>query len=335
MGIHQQNENRLPDEHFLPGSLEFLVAGNCCRLLDGRRTPGRIEEYFPESAMFRWRIIDFEDKGKYWDLPAEKVKSLQFDPDSSRLGEHELQKVREKIEQFRGELQIEVTREDRQRVNREVARRSATISCWLEGNSNFFQQVGQLNPGAREGSKLLAADLKQFFREEGLLELEERTAGLMVLNPNSGEWIKGMKIVMGEMGLQPCSVPMPRTEDIFSGIGRKERRREYILNRLGFIRAYFQLLGQKEVVLYRGMAAEGDWGIPNRRTFSSWTFSLEVARSFADLDRSSKFKHSYLVKRSFPVEKLWMTYLETAEMNKQYLEAEAIVLHDNDDRIFY
>jgi hypothetical protein len=78
MSIHESNANSLPDSDFVKGDIKYLVKQNKCRLLDGRRTPGYIEDYFVDSAMFRWRITDFEDKGGYWDVPAENISSYQI-----------------------------------------------------------------------------------------------------------------------------------------------------------------------------------------------------------------------------------------------------------------
>lgn len=73
MSLHQKHENILPDELFEQGTLYHLVPGNEGRVLDGRRTPGILEIYDSESAMFVWRITDFEDKGEFWEIPAEGV----------------------------------------------------------------------------------------------------------------------------------------------------------------------------------------------------------------------------------------------------------------------
>lgn len=56
-----------------------IVPGNKGRVLDGWRTPGFIEKYDDESAMFIWRIADFEDKGKCWEVPAEEILAYQFE----------------------------------------------------------------------------------------------------------------------------------------------------------------------------------------------------------------------------------------------------------------
>lgn len=72
------------------------------------------------------------------------------------------------------------------------------------------------------------------------------------------------------------------------------------------------------------MASEESWKeVP--RTFLSCTFNHDVAKDFSDFSKESKYKISYMIKMTLPVIKLFMTYLETPELSKQYKEAEAIV----------
>lgn len=141
-----------------------------------------------------------------------------------------------------------------------------------------------------------------------------------------------MAIVLAEMGLVPYRGRVVRTPDLFEGRGAEERRREYLVHRLAFVRACWSLMGRKDVVLYRGLRTEGDW-LPRRsRTFLSCTFDLRVARrGFTDFDRGSRFRHSLLMKATVPVERLFMTCMETAAMNRQYCEAEALVLGGPED----
>ena len=101
MEIHKFNKNMLPDSVFVQGSVKYLVTGNKCRLLDIRRTPGIIEDYFENSAMFRWRITDFEDKGKYWDIPAEDIIRYQFTKDSKLLDHSDIKMINKEIKRFR------------------------------------------------------------------------------------------------------------------------------------------------------------------------------------------------------------------------------------------
>ena len=140
-----------------------------------------------------------------------------------------------------------------------------------------------------------------------------------------------MWIMLGALGIREYKGTVPRTEEIFEGLGRKELRKEYLLNRLGFVRAAFELSGIEEVCLYRGMATESKWQTERPRSMTSWTFSREVAESFADLGERSRFINSYVIKKMFPVSKLFMTFIETSAMNEQYHEVEAMVLTNDED----
>lgn len=94
MSVHEYDENMRADKEFIDGDIGFLVEGNRCRLLDGRRTEGIIEEYFKDSSMFKWRITKYEDEGKYWILPAEDIERFQFEKNSKRLNTDQLEEIR-------------------------------------------------------------------------------------------------------------------------------------------------------------------------------------------------------------------------------------------------
>lgn len=101
---------------------------------------------------------------------------------------------------------------------------------------------------------------------------------------------------------------------------------------MAFIRAYFNMSDIDEVVVYRGMSSETGWK-DVFRTFLNCTFNLEVGREFCDFYRDGKNRISYLVKMTVPVERVFMTYLETQAMNRQYKEAEAVLIYDEIIRI--
>lgn len=113
----------------------------------------------------------------------------------------------------------------------------------------FLKSGEKINFTSCEGSNRLASDLKNYFNSVELGEEEKLTTENMVLNLDSGEWIKGMKIILAEMGLVPYKGKISRTSDIFEGIGSKANRRRYIIYRLSFMRAYFNLVNTFEVVL--------------------------------------------------------------------------------------
>lgn len=332
MSIHQYDDKMRPDQQFITGDLSFLVEGNHGRLLDGRRTTGFIEKYDPASAMFKWRITKYEDKGTYWDMPAEAIVNFQFEKDAKRLEQGQIKIIREQIEQFKEKLVIKVEESQRKKTEDRIKTQKKVIDKWLGENSLFFKSNQTIDFSTFQGVEMLSRDLQEYMKAVNLSKIEEKTANLVALNPNSGEWIKGMEIVLAEIGLVPYHGKIPRTEDIFSGIGRKENRREYLINRLAFIQSYFSLFKLTEVVLYRGMSTEQRW-LELPRSLLSCTFKLEVAQAFSDFVSKSKYKNSYLLKMTCPVERLFMTFLETEALNRQYKEAEALVLYHEKIRI--
>jgi hypothetical protein len=334
MTIHQSNPNKRPDEDFLPGELAFLVPGNRCRLLDGRRTPGVIETCDLDSAMFRWRITAFEDEGKSWHLPAEDVRNYQFEPDSARLRPEQVEALQAQIERYQTPLLIPADEAARAATVQTLEPLEQSARGWLRSRSRFFEGDAAIDWDSRRGPSALGEDLLCYLAEHDLDSVETRTAENIVLNPASGEWVKGMLIVLAEMGLVDFKGTIPRTEDIFRGEGAKPLRREYLIHRLAFLRAAFHLLSIDDVVLYRGMSTERAW-TEKTRSLLSCTFSLEVAQAFAHFDRDDHYRHAYLVKTTLPVERLWMTYLETLAMNRQYLEAEALVFNRGDLKLYW
>lgn len=325
MKIHQFDENMAPDVEFLPGEPALLHEGNSCRLLDPRRTPGIIEAYFPQSAMFRWRITDFEHKGKCWDVPAEDVARYQFAKGSKRLEPVAVTEIETAIAKYQAPLMIAPLEDASNRTEAAVASAEESARDWLGGESAFFGGGEKLDMGARTGPRSLAEDMLKFMASRRMEETERKTAENIVLNPSSGEWIKGMEIVLAEMGLGGYKGKVPRTEDIFEGPGAKHKRCAYLIERLSFVRAFFRLLGIEEVVVYRGMSAERP-RIMRASPLVSYTFNLDVARSFCDFDREGKSRNSLLLKKTVPVDRVFMTYLETEAMNGQYKEAEALVI---------
>jgi hypothetical protein len=323
--IHQYDENRAPDADFVPGELGLLCPGNSCRLLDPRRTPGVIEDYDPDCAMFRWRITAFEHNGRFWDVPAEDVARYQFDGGSKRLDEAGVKAIVEAVSRFQAPLVIAPRVENRERTETVIEEAESFAGAWLKSNSSFLREGGRPDLDSRTGPSSLARDCSDYMESLGMEEIERRSAENIVLNPDSGEWIKGMEIVLAEMGLAGYKGKIPRTHDIFEGPGAKENRSAWLIRRIAFVRAYFRLLGMDEVVLYRGMSVENPRSLPSG-ALTSYTFSLKVARSFCDFDRHGRSRESLLLKRTVPARRILMTYLETAAMNEDYREAEALVL---------
>ncbi|HZY96802.1 MAG TPA: hypothetical protein VFE35_06845 [Candidatus Cybelea sp.] len=332
MKVHQFDSQMRPDSEFQSGHLKLLCVGNQCRLLDARRTPGVIESVSPEG-FFRWRISAFEDKGEYWDVPVEHVFRYQFALDSPELPPDRIKSLEAQIEVFNQPLSIPIQPQRRSQTESQISQVEKSVLDWLTKHSGSMPSQISLDLLSSDQAQTIGNCLTGYMESSGLGEQEKRTSQIYVLNPFSGEWIKGLQITCAELGVKEFTGTIPRTRDIFSGPGNKQLRQKYIIHRLAFVRALFKSFGYRQVVLFRGMAAEGNWQVHSPRFFSSWTFSKEMAEAF--LSCNERAKHSYLLKRTFLIEKLFLTYVETAAMNRQYREHEAVVIHDPDDEMLW
>ncbi len=82
--------------------------------------------------------------------------------------------------------------------------------------------------------------------------------------------------------------------------------------------------GLEDVTLYRGAAVDGPLPPPSASSFMSATFSSEVAA--AHYEGGASTHTAVLWRQRVPVTRLLMTFLETREMNRRFLEAEAVLI---------
>jgi hypothetical protein len=145
-----------------------------------------------------------------------------------------------------------------------------------------------------------------------------------VSNPGSGEIVKGHRVVLAELGLADYAGNVVRDPATFEGKWTRERRIDHIVTRLAFVRALFDRLGLQTVTVWRGASIEGRLEDRRGRTFVSTTFDEAVARSHYQ-SGPSRWTH-VLIRGDVPVDRLFATYHETAAMNTNFLEAEAVLL---------
>lgn len=323
--MHEQHLNKEADDLFIPGTLAHLVVGNEGRVLDGRRTPGYIEDYDAESAMFVWRITAFEDKGKCWEIPAEEIGSYQFRRECKTLSAEDVKSISKRCEVLKRPLQIKKNAEQREKTEARIAKKEEDALAWCKEHSRFVKSGKPLCLNNDVGESYLYEDLENYMTKCGVLDLEKMTVEQYLTNPYAGEWIKGMKIVMAEMGLIDYAGAGMRKPDAFLERGAKSIRAEYIVARVAFVRSVFKLCGYAEIPLYRGMASESEF-FEYPSTLLSTTFSLKTAMSFADFDSTAR--SAYCVKYTCPVDLLFMTYIETRGFNERYKEQEAVIFYN-------
>ncbi len=326
MALHQSNKHNIDDSTYLSGSLKYLVKNNHCVLLDGRRTPGIIEDIDTDSGMFIWRILDFEDKGRYWELPFEDVKKYLFEQDAKSNTKDIIEQYEQIIKEKQQMLHSKINPIKQIKTYKDIEHIKKDIIKWFETNSLYFKSHQMIDMSSNKGHNLLYKDLQNYMTLQDLWYLEEEVSDTFCLNPSSGELIKGMMICLSEMGLVAYKGTTTRKKETFEGKYTKATRKKYLKHRLAFVQAMFEHINIHELIVYRGMTSEKALQSLNRSLLST-TMNLETAEEFFDASSNPKIKSSYLMKLSFPISHIFMTYLETKQLNKQYLEQEVIVLN--------
>lgn len=329
---YQFNTNMLPDTCFHPGALKYVVPGNEGRLLDPRRTPLRVFDVKLSSGFVVFQILDFEDKGAYWEMPLECVNVCQFAQGSTEASKADVAAYTQIISQLDQPLEIPADTSCQATSAVTIASLRKDVRAWIESQSAFLTTGVQADFSGKTDNQILWAVLKNYMMKEDLWDIEAAFAEQFVRNPNSGELVKGHRIVLAELGLVAFEGKQIRKADLFDGSWNKQQRAKHILHRLAFVRELYKYLGHSFVVLYRGLSCQGQPQIRGNSSFISATFSLEVAMShFNDRDRALT---GILLRQIVPIERIFMSFLETAQMNQHYKEMEAILLHDGTNKVF-
>jgi len=322
--IHQFDPAMAPDTDYVPGALAYLAPGNSGRMLDRRRTPVRVLEVRPGTGQWVCEVLAFEDQGARWVLPLESVTSYQFDRGAARASESAVRKLRAAVRKFNVPAQVPPNSRNRKPTERAIAKRRREVATWLGSKSEFIAAGGTADPGSRRGSPVLARDLEAFMTSCGLDDLERDFAATMVSHPGIGEMAKAHALALADLGLAGYTGTIVRDPMCLEPPWTMARRQEHIET--------FATLGLGAPVLYRAVSTEGRLEPRAPRTFLSATFSFEVAMSL--FGPAWEGRNARLERQIVPVERLFMTYLETAAMNRQFHEAEAVLIEDPENPVF-
>jgi hypothetical protein len=325
--VYQSDPDRLPDSGFLPGDLSRLVAGNRGRLLDPRRTPVHVTAVRPETGFFEVEIDAFEDAGARWLVPLESVASYQFAPEGAVAAGPDLQALRDAA--ARCDVRITVTAGEaaRERTRQRLADERVRAGAWLAGQRapDGFDPAPFI--GGPSGWPQARDWLAGYLSSRGLAAIEEGLMPAYVSNPWAGDLVLGHLVVMAKLGLGTLAARAPRDPSVFAGQWAKDRRAEHILARMGFVAALWsRAVG--EVMLYRGTTihdrpSAADTAPGRESPLVSATFSRPVAESHFG---SPDARGAALYRQRLAPARLFATFLETAAMNRQFPEAEAVLL---------
>ena len=337
--MYQHDPAARPDSEFAPGELRWLVTGNTGRLLDGRRTPVRVTALDLAHGYFEAEILAFEDAGARWLVPLEDVTRYQFEPGGHNAGPDAVAAMTEAIARL--DVLVEITADPAAglRSRGEIAAAREHADAWLTAHGVTESIDPEPYIARCRGSDDAAGWLTAYLAEAtppgvaspdgpatppDLAALDaELTAGY-VSSPGSGDLVRAHLIVLAELGL--CGYRGKAIRDPASLDGRYSRdaRRAHIIARAGFTQALWARADQDGLMLYRGIGLPGRARLAVRTdTLISATFARPVAESHFNGIRSES---AALLRCRLPADRLLFTFLETAAMNRQFLEAEAVLL---------
>ena len=184
----------------------------------------------------------------------------------------------------------------------------------------------------RTGESTLFALLDNFLVKRGLDELDRSFSKTFVSNPRSGELIKGHAIVLAELGLCPYYGQIVRDPRLFQEPWSRSRRAEHIIARLAFVQELWSSWKHETVTLYRGAAVDGPLRSREPTSFVSATFSRDVASEH--FEGGPTTQTAVMWRQRVPIRRLFMTFVETSEMNSRFDEAEAVLIGDPANRAF-
>jgi hypothetical protein len=327
MAIYQSDPEMEDDSGFVRGSLAHLVEGNRGRLLDARRTPITVVGVDATRGGFAVRIDAFEDQGARWELALEEAERFQFPRDAPTVSEQVMADLSHARSRFDRELRITVDPRVRAATLEAIGMAQREAADQLRGAGI----LGGLDPldryaARRRGEPQLATVLEGFLDQQGLLEIDRQFAAAFVSNPHAGELVKGHAIVLARLGLCPYRGKLLRDPDALLAPWSYGVRRRHIIARLGFIRGLFDNWEVEAITLYRATATQGPLDPGRAGSFVSATFSAEVAE--AHFQGGPSTTAAVMWRQDLPVERLFMSFLETAAHNERYLEAEAVLIGD-------
>lgn len=321
--VYEFDPDAAPDSAFAPGELAHLALGNSGRLLDARRTPVDVMRVDVATGMFEVRVEAFEDADARWRVPFEEAGRFQFARSARPAAPDDLAGYREAVARFDRRMSVERPAAADATWAR-VARERAGVAARLTAAGVAPRLSPEACIARGEGDPSVIEAVRSVLAERALDAMDDAFATTHVSNPWSGEMVKGHAIVAAELGLSPYRGKIVRDARLFSGEWSKERRAQHLVVRLALSAELWSRSGRRDVALYRATATEGAPTLHDRPAFVSCTFSRAVAEAhFAGMPST---RAAVLSRQLVPVERLLMTFWETAAMNRRYREAEAVVI---------
>ena len=147
------------------------------------------------------------------------------------------------------------------------------------------------------------------------------------------EYVKAHRVAVARSGLASYRGKVIRDPSLTAGPLGFERRKKHVLARMGWVQALLRRCGRESIVLYRMESCDGRLQPRRRETaLVSASFRMDIVQEmsgWADLQRTVA-----LYRQAVPVERVFMTYLETEALNRPFREAETVLLADPSNPAF-
>jgi hypothetical protein len=329
--VYQSDSAAASDADFVAGSLRNLVVGRRGRLLDPRRTPVRVAALDLERGFFDVEIMAFEDVGAHWLIPFESVPQYQFEPGPDASGET-VDAMQARIAILDRPLVLAADPEARDESLHRLAEQRAHAREWLD-RAGLTRLLLDPLVQTRSGDPAIYTVLDGYLRDLEVADIEAVFVETFVSNTRSGEVVKGHAITLAELGLCPFAGTAVRDTALFHNRWSKQRRALHLISRMAFVQALFERTEPASPQLFRGLnRAAGALPAPQPSSFVSASFSMDVA--MAHFRAGPPTSSAALFRQPLPHERLVMTFVETAAMNRTYREAEAVLIGDPSNLAF-
>jgi len=270
--------------------------------------------------------LAFEDKGARWLIPLEEVTHYQFALDSARAEAVAVASMEEIIRQLDVTVEIAVDQDSHRESMQKIAAERARADAWLAAHGAPDKIDVTAHIASRRGSPEAVRWLADYLAEclpAGLPDMDRQLAASYVSIPGSGDLVRAHLIAAARLGLCGYQGKAIRDMSSLSGPWTEERRAAHIITRTGFVQALWRRATHPRLMIYRGIGLQGDAELETSSVaLISATLSRAVAESHFNSERCPA---AALLRRQLPVERLFMTFLETSAMNGKYLEAEAVL----------
>jgi hypothetical protein len=254
------------------------------------------------------------------------MPGVQFALDSAHAGADAVARMQEIIRQLDVTVEIAVHEECRRESMQKIAAERARADAWLAAHGAPGTIDVTAHIASRLGSPEAARWLADYLAEclpDGLPGMDQQFAASYVSNTGSGDLVRAHLITAARLGLCGYHGKAIRDTSSLSGTWTEEGRAAHIITRTGFVQALWGRAAHPGLMIYRGIGLLGDAELQaSRAALISATLSRAVAESHFNSERSPA---GALLRLQLPVERLFMTFLETSAMNGKYLEAEAVL----------